>query len=215
MLEYDGNNIVIDTGPDFRQQMLRQGVAKLDAVLFTHEHRDHVAGLDDIRSFNFIQKQPMDVFAEERVFNALRCEFPYVFAENRYPGAPQVNERLISTDPFHIGSLEIVPVRLMHHKLPILGFRIDDFAYITDANYISDTEKEKLKGVKNLVVNGLRKETHRSHFTLSEAVGFIESLSPENGYITHISHLMGLHSDLQAELPDRVFAAYDGLVLDL
>ena len=215
MIEWDGFSIVIDTGPDFRQQMLRHSVMKLDAVIFTHEHRDHVAGLDDIRSFNFIQKQSMDVFAEERVFNSLRCEFPYVFVENQYPGAPRVNEHRISTDPFTIGSKEIIPVRLMHQKLPILGFRIGDYAYITDANYISDAEKEKLKGVKNLVVNGLRKEPHQSHFTLSEAIDIIENLGPEKGYITHISHLMGLHSDLQKELPENIFAAYDGLVLDL
>ena len=147
MIQWDGLTIVIDTGPDFRQQMLRHSVMKLDAVLFTHEHRDHVAGLDDIRSFNFIQKQSMDVFAEEPVFNSLRCEFPYVFAENQYPGAPRVNEHLISNDPFTIGGMEIIPVRLMHHKLPILGFRIGDFAYITDANYISDEEKETLRGL--------------------------------------------------------------------
>jgi len=215
LVEVDDYVLVVDTGPDFRQQMLRAGVGKLDGVLFTHEHRDHIAGLDDIRSFNFIQKTPMDIFAEDRVLRALKSGFPYVFAEKKYPGIPQVVMHPISNHPFKMGQLEIIPVRLMHYRLPVLGFRIGDFAYLTDANYISETEKEKLYGVKCLVVNALRRETHISHFTLSQAVALITELSPRMGYLTHISHQMGPASDLEKELPPQIRPAYDGLVLEL
>jgi len=206
--------LVIDTGPDFRQQMLSAGVSHLDAVLFTHEHRDHIAGLDDIRSFNFIQKAPMDVFAETRVLRALQSGFPYVFAEKKYPGIPQVIVHTISTAPFRIGSLEVIPVRLMHYRLPVLGFRIGDVAYLTDANFISEPEKEKLKGIKILIVNALRREKHISHFTLSEAVALIEEIRPDQGYLTHISHQMGRTAEFSKELPEGISAAYDGLVLE-
>ena len=215
LVEVDDYVLVIDTGPDFRQQMLSARVGKLDGVLFTHEHRDHIAGLDDIRSFNFIQQTPMDIYAEDRVLRALKSGFPYVFAEKKYPGIPQVIMHPISNHPFMMGRLEIIPIRLMHYRLPVLGFRIGDFAYLTDANYISETEKEKLYGVKYLVVNALRRETHISHFTLSQAVDLIAELSPRMGYLTHISHQMGLSSDLEQELPPHIRPAYDGLVLDL
>lgn len=215
LVELDGLVLVVDTGPDFRQQMLRAGVAKLDGVLFTHEHRDHIAGLDDIRSFNFIQKSPMDIFAEERVLRALKSGFPYVFAEKKYPGIPQVMMHPISRHPFNIGNHEIIPIRMMHYRLPLLGFRIGDFAYLTDANYISEPEKVKLFGVKYLVVNALRRETHISHFTLSQAVSLITELSPSMGYLTHISHQMGPSLDLEKELPPHIRPAYDGLVLEV
>jgi phosphoribosyl 1,2-cyclic phosphate phosphodiesterase len=215
LVEVNDYVLVIDTGPDFRQQMLQAGVGKLDGVLYTHEHRDHIAGLDDIRSFNFIQKTPMDLFAEDRVLRALKSGFPYVFAEKKYPGIPQVIMHPISNHPFKMGSVEIIPIRMMHYRLPVLGFRIGDFAYLTDANYISETEKEKLYGVKYLVVNALRRETHISHFTLSQAVELIVELSPRMGYLTHISHQMGLSRDLEKELPPHIRPAYDGLVLEL
>ena len=212
----DGDQvIVIDTGPDFRQQMLRAKTSKLDAVLYTHEHRDHIAGLDDIRAFNFIQRKPMDIYAEERVMRALNNGFPYVFAEKKYPGIPQVIMHSISTEPFTIGDIEIIPIRLMHYRLPVLGFRIGEFAYLTDGNYISESEKEKLIGVKYLVVNALRRESHISHFTLAEAISLMRDLGPRMGFLTHLSHQMGLSRDLVKELPSNIQPAYDGLVLEV
>jgi len=215
LIEADDTVIVIDTGPDFRQQMLRAGVGRLNAVLFTHEHRDHIAGLDDIRAYNFIQKSSMDIYAEERVIRALNSMFPYVFAEKKYPGIPQVIIHPISAESFKVGPVEIIPVRMMHYRLPVLGFRIGDFAYLTDANFISEQEKEKLFGVKTLVVNALRRETHISHFTLSQAVELIEEMSPRMGYLTHISHQMGPSRVINDELPQNIRMAYDGLVLEL
>ena len=215
LIETEEEVVVIDTGPDFRQQMLKAGVGQLDAVLFTHEHRDHIAGLDDIRAFNFIQRKPMDVYAEERVMRALNTGFPYVFAEKKYPGVPQVIMHHISTEPFHIGALEIIPVRMMHYRLPVLGFRVGEFAYLTDGNYISEGEKEKLIGVKHLVVNALRRETHISHFTLDQAISLINDLGPRMGYLTHISHQMGPGKELIRELPPHIRPAYDGLVLEV
>jgi phosphoribosyl 1,2-cyclic phosphate phosphodiesterase len=215
LLEEGGQTVVVDTGPDFRQQMLAAGVSQLNAVLYTHEHRDHIAGMDDIRAFNFIQKSSMDIYAEERVVRALTSMFPYVFAEKKYPGVPQVVIHAISTESFSIGALEVIPIRMMHYRLPVLGFRFGEFAYLTDANYISEGEKEKLIGVKYLVVNALRRETHISHFTLSQALSLIEELSPRMGYLTHVSHQMGPWSTWQDELPPHVRVAYDGLVLEL
>ena len=207
--------LVVDTGPDFRQQMLTAEVTHLDAVLFTHEHRDHIAGLDDIRAFNFVQQRAMDIYAEERVFRALKYAFPYIFAEKKYPGVPQVNLHTIGHQPFSIPPLTIEPIRMMHYRLPVLGFRFGDFAYLTDGNYISPEEMEKLIGVKYLVINALRKEKHISHFTVSEAVEIIRQLSPRKAYLTHISHQMGLHENLLAELPEHIEPAYDGLVLEV
>ncbi len=207
--------IVVDTGPDFRQQMLSHKIKKLDAVLFTHEHRDHIAGLDDIRAYNFRQKKAMEVYTEERVLTALKYQYPYIFAEKKYPGAPQVNIHLINDQEFQIGELNIIPIRVMHYRLPVLGFRIGELAYITDANYISEEEKEKLFGVKHLIINALRREKHVSHFTLSEALELIKEISPKRAYLTHISHLMGLQKHLDRELPNNVMAAYDGLSFEL
>lgn len=211
LIKTKDTSIVIDTGPDFRQQMLKASVNVLDAVIYTHEHRDHIAGLDDIRAFNFKQKSAMDVYAEERVIRALKYEFRYIFAENKYPGVPSVAIHRMENEPFFIKDLEIMPIRAMHYRLPVLGFRIADFAYITDANYISEEEKEKLFGVKYFVVNALRREKHISHFTLSEAIQLINELSPKRAYLTHISHQMGLHAELLKELPPHILPAYDGL----
>ena len=215
LIELDDLKLVIDTGPDFRQQMLRSKTKQLDAVLFTHEHRDHISGLDDIRAFNFIQKSPMDIFAEERVMRALNSSFPYIFAEKKYPGIPRVIMHAISTEPFKVGSVEIIPVRMMHYRLPVLGFRVGEFAYLTDGNFIPEKEKRKLTGLKYLVVNALRRESHISHFTLSQAVSLIEEMKPEMGYLTHISHQMGTSKDLADDLPQNIRPAYDGLELDL
>lgn len=214
LIEVEAQTLVIDSGPDFREQMLRAKVQKLDAVLFTHEHRDHIAGLDEVRSFNYVQQKAMDIYAESRVIKAIQQEFAYVFAEQKYPGVPEVNVHCIDNHEFEINGVSVLPIRAMHLKLPLLGFRIKDFTYITDANYIIDKEKEKIKGSKYLVVNGLRKQKHISHFTLSEALDLIEEVKPHQAFITHISHQMGFHKDVQAELPSNVILAYDGLVLE-
>lgn len=214
-IEVEGKNLVVDTGPDFRQQMLREDVRKLDAVLFTHEHKDHLAGLDDIRAFNFVQRKEMRVYATERVQSALKREFHYAFSEVRYPGVPQIHLETISNQPFMVEGVEVIPIEVLHHKLPVLGFRIHDFCYVTDANFISPEEKEKMKGCKALIINALRKTEHISHFTLDEAIALIQELKPEQAYITHISHQMGLHDVVEQELPDGIFLAYDGLTLNL
>lgn len=207
--------VVIDTGPDFRQQMLVAGVKRLDAVLYTHEHRDHVAGMDDIRSFNFLQKKSMDLYGEKRVLQSLRISFPYVFSVNKYPGVPKVILHEIGLEPFSIGTIDFIPIRMLHYEMPVLGFRINDFAYLVDANFISAEEKRKLKGVKKVVVGALRKEKHHSHFTLEEAADLFLELKAKEGYITHISHQMGLRVDYEKELPAGMEAAYDGLVLEI
>jgi phosphoribosyl 1,2-cyclic phosphate phosphodiesterase len=215
MVNLNGTTLVIDTGPDFRQQMLREKVSNVDAILFTHEHKDHTAGLDDVRSFNYLKQKPMDVFAEDRVVKSLQQEFSYVFAEKKYPGVPQIDLHIIDLEKFHVGNIEIVPIRAIHYHLPVLGFRIGDFTYITDANYIPEEEKEKIVGSKYLVLNALRKQKHISHFTLDDAVQLANELSPRRCYLTHMSHQLGLHEEVSKELPPNVFLAYDGLEIDL
>lgn len=212
-LEIKGKSFVIDTGPDFRQQMLRAKIKHLDAVIFTHEHKDHIAGLDDIRAFNFLQKKDMDVYASKRVQEKLKKEFDYIFADFKYPGVPQICLHTIENKPFKANGVSFLPIEVMHYKLPVLGFRIGDFTYITDANYISKQEKDKIKGSKILVLNALRKTKHISHFNLKEALDLIEEIQPEKTYLTHISHLMGKHEEVQKELPENVFLAYDGLII--
>jgi phosphoribosyl 1,2-cyclic phosphate phosphodiesterase len=194
--------------------MLRENVQKLDAILYTHEHKDHIAGTDDIRAFNFKQKSPMPMFCSNRVLEGFKKEFHYVFSGLKYPGIPQFNIQLIENTPFQLDDLEIIPIEVMHYKLPVTAFRIKDFTYITDANYISDEEMKKIEGTKILVLNALRKEKHISHFTLDEALELIKKINPEKAYLTHISHLFGLHEIEQKELPDNVFIAYDGLKIE-
>lgn len=215
LVQTDKTDIVFDTGPDFRQQMLREHVQKLDAVIYTHEHRDHIAGLDDIRAFNFKQKKPMDIFTEERVLSALKYEYPYIFAEKKYPGIPKINVHLIHKEDFSINGLKITPIKVMHYRLPVLGFRVGELAYITDANFIPEEEKEKLFGVKYFIINALRKEKHVSHFNLSEAIELISEISPKRAWLTHISHQMGYHSELEKELPSHIRPAYDGLFFEV
>ncbi|MES2275495.1 MAG: MBL fold metallo-hydrolase [Bacteroidota bacterium] len=215
LLEGEGKVIVIDSGPDFRYQMLRAGVKHLDAILFTHEHKDHIAGLDDIRAFNYKQQQAIDVYADVRVQNALKQEFSYIFHEFKYPGIPQLNLHTIGLDPFNIGPVHFTPVEVMHYKLPVLGFRIKDFTYITDAKTVSDAEKKKIKGSKILVINALQFDSHISHFTFDEAVAFAEEMAAETTYFTHISHRLGRHEEVSARLPANIKLAYDGMKLTI
>jgi phosphoribosyl 1,2-cyclic phosphate phosphodiesterase len=211
LVEKNGFQIVIDTGPDFRQQMLREKVEKLDAVVFTHEHKDHIAGFDDIRGFNWREKKPMEVYGNMNVEFALKRDFHYAFGESKYPGVPKLNLHVIDKEPFKIGPLEIRPIEVMHYKLPVLGFRIEDFTYITDANFISDSEKEKIKGSRILVLNALKKSEHISHFSLNEAIDLAKELDVEKTYFTHISHQMGFHSEVSKDLPVDIELAYDEL----
>lgn len=215
MIEIDNKNFVIDTGPDFRQQMLREDVKKMNAVIFTHEHKDHIAGFDDIRAFNFIMKRNIDVYVSANVEKAIRREFPYIFSEYKYPGIPEINLHPITNDPFYVEGIRIIPIEVMHYKLPVLGFRIGDFTYITDANYISEEEKEKIKGSKIIVINALRREKHVSHYTLDEAIALVEELNPEKVYLTHISHQLGMHDKVMQELPPFIDLAYDGLNIEM
>ncbi len=215
LIEVDNNTIVIDAGPDFRQQMLRENVQKLDAVIITHQHKDHLAGLDDVRAFNYKQKKFMDIYGDFRVVEAVKQEFAYSFSENKYPGVPDINLILVNNSNFKINDTEIIPIQVMHHKLPILGFRIKDFTYITDANYITESEKKKIEGSKVLVLNALRIKKHLSHFNLEEALSIIEELKPEKAYLTHISHYLGLFQEVQEKLPENVFLSYDGLNIEL
>jgi phosphoribosyl 1,2-cyclic phosphate phosphodiesterase len=213
-IEVDGLSIVIDTGPDFRQQMLAAHITQLDAVLFTHEHKDHTAGLDDVRAYNFKDDSDMPVYAMERVANNIKKAFDYIFAEHKYPGIPRVVLHLIENAPFYINKTQIVPIEVMHYKLPVFGFRIKDFTYITDAKTIAEREIQKIKGSKILVVNALRKEEHISHFNLEQALDFIRQIKPQKAFLTHLSHNMGLHKEVSAELPDNVYIAYDGLEIN-
>lgn len=214
LIEHGGENYVVDTGPDFRQQMLRHKVKSLRGVLMTHEHKDHIAGLDDVRAFNFLENRNMEVFCTPQVEKALRNEFHYAFDNNNYPGVPKLTICTIGLESFTLHSgLQVIPVEVMHYKMPVLGFRLGDFAYVTDAKTVADSEVEKLKGVKMLIVNALRKEDHISHFNLEEALAFIDRVQPEVAYLTHISHLFGTHEEIEYELPAHVRVAYDGLEL--
>lgn len=216
MVEDGGSVFVIDSGPDFRQQMLREEVTGLDAIIFTHEHKDHIAGLDDVRAFNYLHDKHMDVYASERVQQALKREFAYIFSGDDYPGIPKIAMHTIHhTVPFRIHNTDFIPVEALHYKLPVLGFRIGGFSYVTDANFIADSEKDKIRNSEVLVINALRREKHVSHFSLDEALQLIEELNPAQAYLIHISHQLGRHADLEKELPPRVHCAYDSLQLAL
>ncbi len=208
-------SFVIDTTPDFRYQMLRANVTCLNAVLFTHPHKDHVAGLDDVRAYNFFQRVPMEIFANTLTQDALLREFPYAFSEARYPGVPELNLNTIDREPFYIGDIPIQPILVWHLKMPVLGFRIGKLTYITDANHIDQEEKDKIRGSEVLVLNALRKEPHISHYSLSEAITLTKELKIPASYFTHVSHQMGLHEEVSAELPEGVYFAYDTLQLTL
>ena len=216
-LNYKGKSIVIDTGPDFRQQMINQQISHLDAVLFTHEHKDHVAGLDDVRPFNFIQKKAIDIYCCDRVFTALKREFHYIFdPQFQYPGIPNIKRHRISKEnSFKIDDITIEPIEVMHYKLPVLGFKIDKFAYITDAKTIKEKEKSKIKNLDLLIINALRIKKHISHLNLEEAILLINELKPKKAILTHISHLMGKHEDVEKLLPKNVKIAYDGLKINV
>jgi phosphoribosyl 1,2-cyclic phosphate phosphodiesterase len=211
LVETDETTLLIDAGPDFRQQMLRENVKKLDSIIITHEHKDHIAGMDDVRAFNYKSQDAIDIYAEERVQKAIKKEFSYVFSDYQYPGIPKMRLNLIPDDVLIVKGIKIIPIRVFHYRLPVYGFRIGNFAYITDANYIPEESKEKLFGVKYLVINALRKEKHISHFSLREAIDFIREISPKKAFITHISHQMGFHAEVNKELPSEIALAYDGL----
>jgi phosphoribosyl 1,2-cyclic phosphate phosphodiesterase len=205
--------IVVDTTPDFRQQMLREKIKAVDAVLFTHPHKDHIAGLDDVRAFNFFYKPVMPIYANSLTEEAIKREFGYAFADKKYPGVPELSLNTITNEPFMIGDIPVTPILVWHLKMPVMGFRFGKFTYITDANRIEDSEKEKIKGSETVVLNALRKEHHVSHFTLAEAIDVIRELNVPNAYFTHISHQLGCHQEIESELPDGMHLAHDGMIL--
>ncbi len=214
LVRSEKTTLVVDTGPDFRYQMLREKVKQLDAVIFTHPHKDHMAGLDDIRAFNFFSKKPIHIYADSWTEEAVRRDFYYAFTDTKYPGIPELNMNTITVDPFMVGDIPVTPVQVWHMKMPVLGFRFGKFTYITDANRIDEQEKEKIRGSRVLVLNALRKQKHISHFTLEEAIELANELKVPEAYFTHISHQLGLHAEIEAELPDHIHLAYDGLRLE-
>jgi phosphoribosyl 1,2-cyclic phosphate phosphodiesterase len=215
LIEIKDQHFVIDTGPDFRQQMLREQVKRLDAVIFTHAHRDHTAGLDDVRAFNYIQQMDMPVYGTRAVLDQLKVEYAYAFTGTHYPGIPRLTLTDVDNEEFHVNGIAITPLPVMHFKLPVLGFRFKNFSYITDANFIPEETLEKLRGTEILVLNALQREHHISHFNLKEALDLQEKIKPTKTYLTHMSHKIGLHAEVSDELPSNVFLAYDGLQLVL
>jgi len=216
MIEDNGTTVVIDSGPDFRQQLLRENVKKLDAVVFTHGHKDHTAGLDDVRAFNYKQQRAMDIYANLHTQEILKREFQYVFSGPNYPGIPELLVHTIRpNEPFFVDRMELHPFEAMHYKLPVLGFRVKGFSYVTDANFLSDDTKQQIKGSRVLILNALRRDKHISHYTLTEAVALAQELHVEQTYFTHMSHQIGLHAELEKELPPNIQPAYDGLQIEL
>ena len=222
LVTYDGVSILIDAGPDFRQQMLREKISHLDAIILTHQHKDHTGGLDDVRALNYIEKCALPIYCEGRVEKSLRMEYSYVFAQHKYPGIPEFNIKIINEMPFTVtgangAEVKITPIRVMHYCLPILGFRIGGLAYITDANFIADEEYDKFKGVSLFVINTVKRTTHISHYSLPEAIGIAARVGAQSTYITHLSHQLPTHAQLKKELsaqPFNIEPAYDGLTLD-
>lgn len=215
LVESHNTKFVVDTTPDFRYQMLRGNVKILDAVLFTHPHKDHIAGLDDVRAYNYVQQQPMQIYANQMTIDALMREFAYAFADKKYPGVPNLELNTITLEPFAIGDINIIPIEVWHMKMPVLGFRFGDFTYITDANRIEEREKEKIRGSKVLVVNALRKEKHISHYNLEEAIDLVQELKIPTAYFTHISHQLGKHEEIEKRLPKGIHLGYDGLMINI
>lgn len=213
-VEVDGTRILIDAGPDLRQQLLRNSITMVDAILVTHEHKDHLAGLDDIRPIYFRKHAPIEIFGLQRVLNVIRKDYDYAFKPHPYPGAPSFHLNPAKDEPFVVNGVEIQPIHVRHLTLPILGYRIGDIAYVTDASFISESELKKLQNLKVLVVNALRIKEHYSHFNLAQALNVIQQLQPEKAYITHVSHEMGLYKDVQKMLPENVFLGEDGLVIE-
>lgn len=215
-IEVDGLSLVVDTGPDFRQQMLRERITRIDAVLFTHQHKDHTAGFDDLRSFNFVQKIDIPIYARKPVMDQLRQEFAYIFVDKamKYPGVLSVEPHHIENKLFQVKGLDILPINVLHHRLPVFGFRIKDFTYITDVNHIPEEEFKKIEGTRILILDALQKTDHISHFTLDQAIEVCQRVQPEKAYFTHISHRMGLHNEVEKELPENIHLSYDGLVIE-
>lgn len=213
LVESSTTTLVVDTTPDFRYQMLRLGIKDLDAVLFTHPHKDHIAGLDDVRAFNFFQQKPMLLYGNTMTLDAVVRDFAYAFAEKKYPGVPNLELNEITLEPFSIGDVPVVPIQVWHLKMPVYGYRFGDFTYVTDANRIDESEKEKIRGSKILVVNALRKEPHISHYNLQEAIDLVNELEVPKAYFTHISHQLGRHDEIEKALPQGMHLAYDGLAL--
>lgn len=215
LVQHRGLNLAIDCGPDFRQQMLRENVSRLDAILMTHQHKDHTGGIDDIRAFNFIHRKPVDLYCDYATELGIKDQYAYIFSETDYPFLPKLTFHRITKMPFSIGDIEITPVEVMHATMPVMAYRIDDFTYITDAKTIAEEERKKIRGTKTLVINALRTEQHYSHFTLQESLDFVNDIQPETAYLIHMSHQIGLHDEVSQQLPAHVHLAYDGLKIEI
>ncbi|GAB4378006.1 MAG: MBL fold metallo-hydrolase [Salibacteraceae bacterium] len=215
LIETDSTTVVIDCGPDFRQQMLSRDIDRLDGVVFTHEHKDHTAGVDEVRAFNFILNKEVVFWATDRVEAALRHDYHYAFGDLKYPGTPSIRFSRVGDAPFEIGNMEFVPIHVLHHKLPVTAYRIGKLTYITDANFIPDEEWSKITGTEVLIINALRRSSHLSHFTLDQAIEIARKLGVKTTYFIHISHQMGRHAEIESTLPEGMHLAYDGLVIEL